>query len=284
MKKEWSMKNLGCMLLAASVTAVMMTGCGSVPAEAAEASGEKVVIATGNSFAPYCYLNEDNELVGYDIDVLKALDEHLEAYSFDIQGMSFNTAVVSIDSGAADMVAFQLVPSDDRKEKYIFPETSYMYSPLALCVRTDSGILNLADMKDKTIYGTPTTYEYVLLKAYNDAHPDTAYEIVAVSDMEVADMYRGVSNKTVDANLTYQATFEKVVPAIGLENVMLTEPVIIEEAFYMIAKDKPEFRDAVDKALRELKEDGTLSGICEKYFGEDYFTKYADMVQNSSLQ
>lgn len=284
MKKEWSMKNLGCMLLAASVTAVMMTGCGSVPAEAAEASGEKVVIATGNSFAPYCYLNEDNELVGYDIDVLKALDEHLEAYSFDIQGMSFNTAVVSIDSGAADMVAFQLVPSDDRKEKYIFPETSYMYSPLALCVRTDSGILSLADMKDKTIYGTPTTYEYVLLKAYNDAHPDTAYEIVAVSDMEVADMYRGVSNKTVDANLTYQATFEKVVPAIGLENVMLTEPVIIEEAFYMIAKDKPEFRDAVDKALRELKEDGTLSGICEKYFGEDYFTKYADMVQNSSLQ
>lgn len=284
MKKEWSMKNLGCMLLAASVTAVMMTGCGSVPADAAEASGEKVVIATGNSFAPYCYLNEDNELVGYDIDVLKALDEHLEAYSFDIQGMSFNTAVVSIDSGAADMVAFQLVPSDDRKEKYIFPETSYMYSPLALCVRTDSGILSLADMKDKTIYGTPTTYEYVLLKAYNDAHPDTAYEIVAVSDMEVADMYRGVSNKTVDANLTYQATFEKVVPAIGLENVMLTEPVIIEEAFYMIAKDKPEFRDAVDKALRELKEDGTLSGICEKYFGEDYFTKYADMVQNSSLQ
>lgn len=284
MKKEWSMKNLGCMLLAVSVTAVMMTGCGSVPAEAAEASGEKVVIATGNSFAPYCYLNEDNELVGYDIDVLKALDEHLEAYSFDIQGMSFNTAVVSIDSGAADMVAFQLVPSDDRKEKYIFPETSYMYSPLALCVRTDSGILNLADMKDKTIYGTPTTYEYVLLKAYNDAHPDTAYEIVAVSDMEVADMYRGVSNKTVDANLTYQATFEKVVPAIGLENVMLTEPVIIEEAFYMIAKDKPEFRDAVDKALRELKEDGTLSEICEKYFGEDYFTKYADMVQNSSLQ
>ncbi len=284
MKKEWSMKNLGCMLLAASVTAVMMTGCGSVPAEAAESSGEKVVIATGNSFAPYCYLNEDNELVGYDIDVLKALDERLDAYSFDIQGMSFNTAVVSIDSGAADMVAFQLVPSDDRKEKYIFPETSYMYSPLALCVRTDSGILSLADMKDKTIYGTPTTYEYVLLKAYNDAHPDTAYEIVAVSDMEVADMYRGVSNKTVDANLTYQATFEKVVPAIGLENVMLTEPVIIEEAFYMIAKDKPEFRDAVDKALRELKEDGTLSGICEKYFGEDYFTKYADMVQNSLLQ
>ena len=52
----------------------------------------------------------------------------------------------------------------------------------------------------------------------------------------------------------------------------------------MISKDKPELCAAVDKALKEMKEDGTLSEICVKYFGEDYFTKYADMVQNSTLE
>ena len=285
MRKLQVMKKTGCVVLATTMLAAM-TGCGNSAdtAQASAGGAERIVVATGNSFAPYCYLNENNEVVGYEVDVLKALDERLTQYEFDIQAMSFNTAVVSIDSGAADMVAFELVPSDERKEKYIFPETSYAYSPLALCVKTDSGITGLQDMGGKTIYGSPTTYEYTLLNAYNEAHPESEYEIVAVTDMEIADMYRGVSNGTVDANLTYQTAFDTIAPAIGVDNIMLTEPAIIEESYHMISKDKPELCEAVDAALKEMKEDGTLSEICMKYFGEDYFTKYADMVQNSSLK
>lgn len=202
MKKLQVMKKTGCVVLATTML-VAMTGCGSSgdAAQTSESGAKKIVVATGNSFAPYCYLNENNEVVGYEVDVLNAMDERIEEFEFDIQGMSFNTAVVSIDSGSADMVSYQLVPSDERKEKYIFPETSYAYSPLALCVKTDSGIAGLEDMGGKKIYGTPTTYEYVLLNAYNEAHPESEYEIVAVTDMETADMYRGVSNGTVDASL-----------------------------------------------------------------------------------
>lgn len=286
MKRSQVMKKTGCMLLTVSMLA-SMTGCGSSSVASAagnESGAEKIVVATGNSFAPYCYLNENNELVGYEIDVLKAMDERLPEYEFDIQGMNFSTAVVSIDSGAADMVSYQLVPSDERKEKYIFPEISYFYSPLALCVKTDSGITGLKDMKGKTIYGTPTTYEYTLLNQYNEAHPESEYEIVAVTDMETADMYRGVSNGTVDASLTYKAVFEKIAPAIGVENIMLTDTAIIEESYQMISKDKPELCEAVTKALKEMMEDGTLSELSVKYFGEDYFTKYADMVDNSTLK
>ena len=285
MRKLQVMKKTGCVALAATML-VAMAGCGNSAdtTQASASSAEKIVVATGNSFAPYCYLNENNELVGYELDVLKAMDERITEYDFDIQGMSFNTAVVSIDSGAADMVSYQLVPSDERKEKYIFPETSYAYSPLALCVKKDSGITGLPDMGGKKIYGTPTTYEYTLLNKYNEEHLESKFEIVAVTDMEVADMYRGVSNGTVDANLTYQTAFETISPAIGVDNIMLTEPAIIEESFQMISKDKPELCAAVDKALKEMKEDGTLSEICVKYFGEDYFTKYADMVQNSTLE
>lgn len=285
MRKLQVMKKTGCVVLATTML-VAMTGCGSSgdTAQASASGAKKIVVATGNSFAPYCYLNENNEVVGYEIDVLKAMDERIEEFEFDIQGMSFNTAVVSIDSGSADMVSYQLVPSDERKEKYIFPETSYAYSPLALCVKKDSGIAGLADMGGKKIYGTPTTYEYVLLNAYNEAHPESEYEIVAVTDMETADMYRGVSNGTVDASLTYQTAFDTISPAIGVDNIMLTEPAIIEESFHMISKEQPELCEAVNKALQEMKEDGTLSEICVKYFGEDYFTKYADMVQNSELK
>ncbi|MBO5032272.1 MAG: transporter substrate-binding domain-containing protein [Lachnospiraceae bacterium] len=281
-------KRTGCIVLTASMMAAL-AGCGSTASseQGTEASGtdgvEKIVVATGNSFAPYCYLDENGNAIGYDVDVLKAIDERLPQYEFDIQAMAFNTAVVSIDSGAADMVSFQLVPSDERKEKYLFPEKSYFYSPLALCVKTDSGITGLEDMGGKTIYGTPTTYEYALLSAYNEAHPETAFEIVAVTDMEIADMYRGVSNGSVDASLTYETAFATTVPAIGVDNLMLTDTAIVEGSYHMIAKDKPELCEAVNTALTEMLEDGTLSELSVKYFGDDYFTKYADMVDNSNL-
>lgn len=278
------MKKTGCILLAASML-VTMTGCGGKSVEASSGSqAEKIIVATGNSFAPYCYLNENGEAVGYDIDVLKAIDEKLPQYEFDIQAMAFNTAVVSIDSGAADMVSFQLVPTSERVEKYLFPETSYFYSPLALCVKTDSGITGLPDMGGKTVYGTPTTYEYQLLSAYNAEHPESEYEIVAVTDMEMADMCRGVSNGTVDAWLTYQTAFDTVAPAIGADNVMLTDTAIVEESYHMISKDKPELCEAVNTALQELIEDGTLSDLSMQYFGEDYFTKYAGIADNSTLK
>ena len=259
----------------------LFVGCGSSDEGSASGDGNgvtKVSVATGQAWAPYCYLDEDGNLTGYDVEVLRAVDEKLGDYEFDIQGYDFSTCIVSIDSGAIDMVSYQLVQSDERKEKYIFPDISYCYSPLSLCVRDDSGINSLEDMAGKKLYSNPSTYEYGLLVAYNEAHPGQEMEIVAVSDMSQADTYKGVSNGTVDASLTYHTAFDTTIPEIGVTNLVMTDAVLIEESYYMINKDKTEFRDAVSVALQELMDDGTLSELSEKWFGEDYFTKYADMI------
>lgn len=302
MKKLWVMKQTGCYILMLAVGAGILAGCGSssvsadettetgsemssaVGSETADASesGDVTVVkvGTGQAWAPYCYTDDDGNLTGYDVDVLKEVDSRLEDYEFDIEGLDFSTCIVSIDSGELDMVSYQLVKSEERMEKYIFPDTSYCYSPLALCVKTDSGITDLADMAGKKMYSDPSTYEYSMLTEYNEKNPGQEINLVAVSDMAQSDEYKGVSNGTVDASLTYETAFDTVVPEIGVTNLELTDAVLVEQSYYMINKDETDFRDAVEVALEDMMSDGTLSEISTKWFGEDYFAKYKDLINN----
>ncbi len=120
-------------LLASLMLTTVLTGCSSSSSTASttSASGEVINVAVGNSMAPFGYLDADGNLIGYDVDVLKAVDEYLDDYTFNLSAMDFSTCVVSIDSGAADMVSHQLVKSEERKEKYIFPDQYYCLSPMS---------------------------------------------------------------------------------------------------------------------------------------------------------
>lgn len=268
-------------LLASLMLTTVLTGCSSSSSASTStsASGEVINVAVGNSMAPFGYLDADGNLIGYDVDVLKAVDEYLDDYTFNLSAMDFSTCVVSIDSGAADMVSHQLVKSEERKEKYIFPDQYYCLSPMRLVVKKGSNIKSLEDMAGKSLYMNPASYEYGLLTSYNESHPGKEIVINAVSDMTTADCYKAVANGTVDAELTYQSTYESIVEEIGLaDQLETTEVVLVEDTYQMISKDKPELAEKVSEALKSLKEDGTLGEISTKWFGSDYFEEYADMI------
>lgn len=281
MKKRMFGTRLTGLALAVSLAVGALSGCGAkTEAKAPAADGVTVVkVGTGNNAAPFCYLDEDGNPVGYDLDVLKELDKRLEQYEFDIQTMDFSTLVVSIDSGSIDMLSHQLVKSEARKEKYLFPDEYYCLSPMSLCVRSDSGITSMADLAGKTMEQNPSAYEYQMMMAYNEAHPGNEVEIIGVSDQSTADSYKKVSNGQVDAALTYKATYDSVMDDLGITNLTLTDVVMCEDTYMMFAKDQAELVAAVSQATKEMKEDGTLGEISKKWFGgEDVFTSYADMV------
>lgn len=272
------------MLLVVTVTLMFsIVGCSdssesSTNSVATDSDVITVKVGTGNSAAPFCYLDEDGNSVGYDIDVLAELDKRLEDYEFELNVMDFSTLIVSIDSGAIDMISHQLVKSEARKEKYLFPEQYYCLSPMSLCVTDDSGIAGMEDMAGKSIDQNPSAYEYQMLLAYNAAHPGEELVINAVSDQTTADGYKKVSNGQVDAALTYQATYESVIDKIGVDNLVLTDVVMCEDTYMMFGKDNQELCDAIDAELKAMLEDGTLSQISNDWYGEDVFTKYVDII------
>ncbi len=276
MKKNVFVKRVLYLVLVLSMV-LAFAGC-SQKAESADSDVTIVKVGTGNSMPPYCSLNDDGNLVGYDIAVLEEIDKRLTAYSFDIQSMDFNTLMVSIDSGSLDVVSHQLVKSDARKEKYLFPEQYYCLSPMSLCVTNDSGIKSLEDMAGKTINQSPTSYEYSMLTEYNQQHPGNELIINAVSDLSTADGFKQVSNGQVDASLTYLSTYEKVQDQLHLDNLELTDVVMVEDTYIMVGNGKDELCNAIDGALKEMMEDGTFSKISNEYLGQDVFTDYSDKI------
>lgn len=254
--------------------AVLLTAC-----KTTQSTGvTKVKVGTGNAMPPYCSLDEKGEPVGYDVAVLKEIDKRLDKYEFDIQSMDFNTLIVSVDSGALDVVSHQLVKSDARKEKYLFPEQYYCLSPMSLCVKKDSNIKSLADMAGKTINQSPTSYEYSMLTVYNENNPGKELKINAVSDLSAADGFKQVSNGQIDASLTYLSTYESVQKELNLDNLSLTGVVMVEDTYMMCAKGKDDLNAAIDGALKEMVTDGTLSELSAEYLGQDIFSKYSEMV------
>lgn len=287
------MKKRNSLILVSMVLACSLCACGGSSSKetagsSAAASSEggssaagatAVKVGTGNSMPPYCYLDDNGNVVGYDVEVLKEIDKRLDQYEFDIQSMDFSTLIVSIDSKALDVVSHQLVRSDARKEKYLFPSQYYCLSPMVFAVRKDSGISTMEDLAGKKIKMTPTSYEYGMLTAYNEAHPGKEITLEAVSDMTTADSLKMVSNGQSDASLTYSSTYDNVQKELQLDNLDHTDVLLCEDTYIMVADGEQELCDAIDGALKDMKEDGTLSKIAEAYLEQDVFGLYSDMIQ-----
>lgn len=287
-------------LVLAGLMALSMTGCSSSDSSSSTASSESTSttestdsstdststdstevtvkhVGTGNSMAPFCYLDEDGNLCGYDVAVLKELDERLPQYEFDIQYMDFSALIVALDAGQLDMVSHQLVKSDARKEKYIFPEQYYCLSPMSWIVKSDSDIKTMEDMAGKTINQSPSSYEYTMIASWNEDHPGEEIVQNAVSNLTTADSYKQVESGQVDAALSYTSTFETVNAELGLD-LVATDVVMCEDTYEMFGSDEQQFADDCDAVLKEMLDDGTLSELSNEYFGEDIFTLYSDKI------
>lgn len=246
-----------------------------------DASGTQVTVLTYNGNPPYCYLDDDGNLVGYDVDVLKAVDERLDDYAFDIDSMDFNAMITACQSGSADLVSCQLVPNEERKANFIFCEEPFCLSPMVFAV-ADESLQTLEDMAGKTVVMSPTGYEWGMLESYNEMYPDLAVELVAVQSSTMADMFKMIASGQYDSTLCYDGTFDTVneEAATGLYK---TGVVLCESTYFMFNQSQTELRDAVDEVLAEMKDDGSLAEISVADLGVDVFTEYADALTDNEI-
>lgn len=260
-----------------------LSGCAPDSSSAAggSASGTTVSVLTYNGNPPYCYLDDAGNLVGFDVDVLKAVDEKLDDYSFSIDSMDFNAMITACESGSAELVSCQLVPNEDRKAKFIFCEEPFCLSPMVFAT-ADPNCKTLDDMAGKSTIATPGGYEYGMLQAYNEKYPDKALTFETVSSLTMADAFKMISSGQVDSFLCYDGTFDAVNEEVGA-GLYKTDVVMCESTYFMFNKDQTELRDAVDGVLKEMKSDGSLAKIAEQDLGTDVFSAYGDALSDNEL-
>ncbi|KOS69718.1 hypothetical protein AEA09_03880 [Lysinibacillus contaminans] len=256
-----------------------MTGCNGSEEES-NASGESTVrsitVAVPPAAKPLSYTDEKGELTGYEVEILKLVDEKLEDYSFDIVGVADSAAEIGLDTGKYDMIAQGLFRSEAREEKYLIPEESNGASLMRVYSnKNNENIDSFEDLVGKKIFpSSPSGGVFNLLTDYNKENPDNPIEF-ATSDQgfAVVERLREVESGKYDALVLPSNLGQKeIIESQNLE-ILVSEPLKVFPTHFLIhnSADNKALTEAVSNAIKELKGEGTLSELSLKYYDEDVF-------------
>lgn len=272
MKRNW--KKLGLIVLALGLAfTTVLTGCSKE--EGGKEDVTKVIVGTGNAYNPYCYLDEQGNLTGYEYEVLKAVDELLPQYEFEFVTSDFTNILLSLDAGKIDIAAHQYEYNEERASKYLFGKEAYTTYVTYLTVPVENTtIQSLDDLQGKTVFaagkGSNTTW---ILEGYNAEHPDNPITIANAEGITGEEFVQSLVSGKWDASVLTKRDVEKrnkdygngkdLIKAVG-------EPIQSSSTYYLFDKENTELQEAVDGALRQLKENGKLAEISIAAIGGDY--------------
>lgn len=268
-----TLKKFTALTIAVLLALSALAGCGS--SENTEDGVQKIAVGAPLSAGDWASLDENGELDGYEIAVLKAVDERLPQYEFEITGTDFNNILLSLDTGKIDLGAFLFEYNEERAAKYDFATVGYVNFSTYLIFPADAQDVSLAGLAGK-IVGSKSEGDNVsnTIKKYNESHPDQAPIELDVYG-EISDEVRIASFLEGRWDALYGVTWEadRLNEEFGNGKDIVKRGDIINDSlsYYLYPKDgaHDELKAAVDGALKELIEDGTLKEISDKYFGYD---------------
>ena len=252
-----------CMMLVLAVTA--LAGCGSNSAQKEES--KKIVVGLDDSFPPMGFKDEKNEIVGFDIDLAKEVAKRL-GREVEFKAIDWNSKEAELKSGRVDILWNGLDITDKRKENMLFSEP-YMDNRQIVFVAKNGkvSVAGEADLAGKTI-GTQsggTTEEYFENKPELKA---SMKEVKYYPDYINAFMDLG--NGRLDA-VVGDEIIGRYYISKHPDEIQAIDTVIGTVSQFGIAfrKDDQKLRDEVQKVFDEMKADGTVAKISEKWFAKD---------------
>ena len=240
---------------ASSVAASSEAASTSAAAELTTVEAGKLTMATNAAFPPYEMTTDAGAFEGIDIDTAQAIADKL-GLELQIDDMDFDAALLSVQQGKADIAMAGVTVTDERKNVMDFSD-SYATGIQSIIVPEGSDIASPDDLAGKMIGTQRGTTGYIYC---SDDFGDDA--VVAYDDGLTA--VQALNNGQVDAVVIDNAPAKEFVAANpGL--VLLDTSYAEEDYAIGMAKGNTALEDAVNAALEELKADGTLQSIVDKY-------------------
>lgn len=253
-------------LICACLMAFALVSCGAK-------EDNTLTMATNAAFPPYEY-HEGGEIVGIDAEIGKAIADKL-GMEFKIEDMEFDSIIPSIQSGKADVGLAGMTVTEDRKLSVNFSD-SYATGIQVVIVKEDSVITTVDDLFAKKADGNKwtvgvqnaTTGDIYTSGDLESPKDDDGNPIEGTAIIERyskgADAVEALKTGKIDCVVIDNEPAKAFVQAN--EGLKILETEYIEEDYAIaIAKDKTELLEKVNKALQELKDDGTVQKIIDKY-------------------
>lgn len=260
--------------LACCLTAGLLAGCGKEKSEeskeASASNPQKITVAVGSNFKPYTYVDEDDQPAGYDVEVLKAIDEKLDAYEFEFESMDFKNILLSVESNKAQIGSQQFEINEERQKKYLYNDEDFAKFVSYLIVSKDNTtIKELKDLAGKTMTLPTADNVETVINEFNEKNPDNPIKIKWVDNPSREEQVASLANGTWDATDAIPVVLKEMNEAYGNKVKAVGEPLTITNSYFLLNKDQQKLKEAMDEALKELKEDGTLSEISNEILGVD---------------
>ncbi len=228
---------------------------------AIQANG-KLVVALEGAWQPWSYHDESDTLVGYDVEVSRAIAEKLGVEPEYVES-DWDSLFAGLDAGRFDIVCNGVEVTDERAKTYDFT-TPYGYIHTALAVRKDNeDIKSFEDLKGKTTANSLASTYMELAESYGATVQgiDTLEETIQL-------LTAGRIDATLNADVSFY-DYLNVHPDADFKLVAQTEDASHVAIPVRKGDDSASLLEAINTAIDELRADGTLKALGEKYFGQD---------------
>ena len=273
MKRRTFISLMGVM---AAAGVLSLTGCSSKDTAASTAStassaplnkldsiqkSGKLVVALEGAWQPWSYHDSSDTLVGYDVEVSRAIAEKLGVEPEYVES-DWDSLFAGLDAGRYDMVCNGVEVTEERAKTYAFT-TPYGYIHTALAVRKDNeDIHTFEDLKGKTTANSLASTYMELAESYGATVQgiDTLEETIQL-------LTAGRIDATLNADVSFY-DYLNVHPDADFKLVAQTAEAS-HVAIPVLKSEDTAYLDALNTAIEELRADGTLKTLSEKYFGQD---------------
>lgn len=247
-------------LVVLGALSLSLSGVATAASLAEIKSAGAIRIGTEGTYAPFTYHEASGDLVGFDVEIGRAIAAKLGVKADFIEG-KWDGLIAGIDANRYDLVINQVSITPERQAKYDF-SAPYIVSKAVVLVRNDDdSIKGFADLKGKKSAQSLTS-NFGKLAVSNGA------ELVATDgfNQSVELVLSRRADATINDSLSY-LDFKKHKPDAPLKIAATQESA--DSAGVLLAKGQPELLAAVNQALTDIKADGTYLKIADKYFGAD---------------
>lgn len=252
-------------LLKSIATVALLQAALLMPALAGEnlasiKSAGALKIGTEGTYAPFSYHDESGKLAGFDVEIAQAIAAKLGVKAEFVEG-KWDGLIAGLDAKRYDTVINEVGITDARKQKYDFSDP-YIASKAVLIVRNnDDSIRGFADLKGKKSAQSLTSN-------FGKLAEQSGAELVGTDgfDQSIQLVLTRRADATVNDSLSF-LDFKKHKPDAPVKIVAQQDNADYSGA--IIRKQEPELLAAINKALADIKADGTYQKISDKYFGQD---------------
>ena len=261
----------------------ILAGCNTGEASKKETEDDvkvrTVKVAYDQASKPISYIDDQGNPTGYDIEVMKLVDELLPEYELEYVGTTNDDLLIGVEQGKYQVGVKNAFFTQERTEKFIFPKEFLGLSSAGLVLRKeDEGVKTLADFATKGYSLAPiaaNNAQYTIIDEYNKANPDNEVKLQAGDTFSV-DVVQWVNEGRVDGGVMIEGQFQAQVlaedgPYYNLKDEVVYNEFAVIKTWPLFNKKEQEFADAYDKAVAQVKEQKKTSEISTEFYGRDLF-------------